>query len=402
MSNLTRRDLLMTAGAAALLTSIAAAEGAAEMDVITPFKIAIGNAQIADLRQRLSQTRFPDEVEDAGWDYGMSLPALRRFVEYWLDEFDWQAVEERLNAVPQFTTSVDGETIHFVHVRGTGAANTPLLLANGWPSNFVELLPLVPLLGESFDIVIPSLPGYGFSSRPRRRGMTLTATALLWARLMEALGYPRFLAHGADLGGGVVLGLVRHYPDRLIGAHYANVYSQYPRPEDPTPEEQEYFKRLDAWAFAEGAYAMQQATKPTTLAVGLNDSPAGLASWILEKYRTWGDTGGELENAFRLEDLATIVSVYWFTETIGSSVRMYKESWADQELTSPMPRHNVPQGVLAPGGGEVAAPRAWGERHLQNLLHWTDAERGGHFPALETPDLLAGDIRAFHAAIAQR
>lgn len=374
---------------------------------MTPFTIAIADGDIADLRSRLRLARFPDEVADAGWDYGMSVPFLRRFVAYWAEEFDWRAAEARLNRYPQFTTEVDGETVHFVHARGRGSNPVPLLLANGWPSNFVELLPLVERLtaetdGVSFDVIIPSLPGYGFSGRPKQKGMNLTRTGLLWAKLMEQLGYPRFLSSGSDLGGGAVLALVRHTPERLLGAHYCNVFSGYPRPEQLTPEEVEYFKKVDYAGFVEGAYALVHGTKPTSLAVGLNDSPAGLASWILEKFHRWGDTGGDIESVFPFETLATLLSVYWFTETIGSSVRLYKEAFADPEITSPLPKHDVPQGVLVPAESDLPAPRAWGERNLQNLIHWNEARRGGHFPALEVPDVLAGDIRAFHREIVER
>jgi len=374
---------------------------------MTPFTIAITDTAIADLKARLQRARFPDEVEDAGWDYGTSIPFLRSFVANWADAFDWRAAEARLNRFPQLTTEIDGETVHFVHARGAGSNSVPVLLANGWPSNFVELLPLVERLtaerdGTSFDVIIPSLPGYGFSGRPKHKGMNLTRIADLWAALMQQLGYPRFLASGSDMGGGVVLGLVRRHPGRLLGAHYCNVYSQYPRPEQPTPEEIEYFHKVDYSSFAEGAYAMQQGTKPTTLAVGLNDSPAGLASWVLEKFHSWGDTGGNIKSVFPFETLATLLSVYWFTETIGSSMRLYKEAFADQEFAAPMPKHDVPQGVLVPSDSDLPAPRAWGERNLQNLIHWNEAGQGGHFPALEVPDVLAGDIRAFHREVARR
>lgn len=367
---------------------------------ITPFRIEIPQANIDDLRNRLAQTRFPDEVEDAGWDYGTSIPFLRRLVAHWSERFDWRAAEARLNGFAQFTTEIDGETVHFVHVRGAGSNPTPVLLANGWPSNFVELLPLVPLLtadrdGQSFDVVIPSLPGYGFSGRPKQRGMNLTKAAHLWAKLMTELGYQKFLVSGSDLGSGAELSLVRNHPDRLLGAHWINVYSQYPRPDEPTPEEQEYFQKVDYTGFAEGGYAMVQGTKPTSLAVGLNDSPAGLAAWIVEKFHRWGDTGGDVESVFSLDTLCTLLSVYWFTQTIGSSVRLYKEGLADQELMSPMPQHGVKQGVLVPAECDLPAPRAWGERHLQNLVRWNDARKGGHFPALEVPDILAEDIRGF-------
>lgn len=364
-----------------------------------PFKIDIAQPEIDDLKARLAQTRFPDEVEGAGWEYGTSIPFLRKLVDHWSERFDWRAAEARLNGFSQFTTEIDGETVHFVHVRGVGSNPTPVLLANGWPSNFVELLPLVPLLtseadGQSFDVVIPSLPGYGFSSKPKQKGMNLTKAAHLWAKLMTELGYQKFLVSGSDLGSGAELSLVRNHPDRLLGAHWINVYSQYPRPDEPTPEEQAYFQKVDYTGFAEGGYAMVQGTKPTSLAVGLNDSPAGLAAWIVEKFHRWGDTGGDVESVFPLDTLCTLLSVYWFTRTIGSSVRLYKEGLADGELMAPMPRHDVKQGVLVPADCDLPAPRAWGERHLQNLVHWNEAKQGGHFPALEVPEVLADDIRA--------
>ena len=372
---------------------------------MAPFTIAVSDSDLADLETRLGETRFPDSVEGAGWDYGTEDTVLRKFVAHWRDKFDWRAAEARLNGIPQFIEEIDGEAVHFVHAKGQGGRRVPLLLANGWPSNFVELLPLVPLLtaeenGVSYDVIIPSLQGYGFSGHPKQKGMNLTRMAHLWAALMARLGYDRFLAHGSDVGGGAVLALVRHYPDRLIGAHYANVYSGYPRPEAPSPEEADYFRRTDFIGFAEGAYAMVQGTKPQSLAVGLNDSPAGLAAWILEKFQRWSLLeNGDLESVYRLDDLCTLLSVYWFTQTIGSSVRLYKEAFADQGLLAPMDRHAVPQGVLVPAEVDNPAPRAWGDRNLQNLVHWNKVEVG-HFPALEKPAALAQDIRAFYDGIA--
>lgn len=367
-----------------------------------PFKIAIAEEQLVDLRRRLKATRFPDTLEDIGWEYGTDIGFLRRFVAHWADNFDWRAAEQRLNDYPHFLAEIDGETVHFLHIKGEGQQRDPLLLTNGWPSNFVELLPLVPLLtqaenGISFDLVIPSLQGFGFSSRPRQRGMNLTRMAHLWAKLMSDLGYERFVFSGTDMGAGVGLGLVRNHPDRIHGAHYVNVYSQYPRPADPTLEEEAYFQQIDYWGLAEGGYAMLQGTKPQSLAPALNDSPAGLAAWALEKFHGWSALAeGGIEATYQLDDLCTLLSVYWFTETIGSSIRLYKEAFADEEFNMPMPKHGVPQGVMVPGPADSPAPRAWGERHLQNLVHWSEIRQGGHFPALEVPELLAADIRAFH------
>ncbi|MBH5319567.1 epoxide hydrolase [Paenibacillus sp. GSMTC-2017] len=368
---------------------------------IQPFNIDIPQVDLNYLKERLIRTRWTDEIVDAGWDYGTNLTFLRKLVNYWAHEFDWRAEEARLNSFPQYTTTIEGELIHFVHVRGEGSNPIPLLLANGWPSNFVELLPLIPLLtreldGISFDIVIPSLPGFGFSGKPSERGMNMSRTADLWAHLMTKLGYETFMISGSDMGAGVELGLVRNYADRIIGAHWINVYSGFERPQEPTEEEKAYFAKVDYLNFTEGAYAMLQGTKPTSLAVGLNDSPAGLAAWIVEKYHFWGDTQGNVESIFPLDTLCSILTIYWVTETIGSSVRLYKEAFADNELLSPVPKHHVPQGVLLPGPADVPAPRAWGDLHIQNIIRWTELDKGGHFPALEYPEVTATDIRGFY------
>lgn len=372
---------------------------------MAPFTIDISVEQLDDLKSRLRRTRFPDEVEGAKWDYGTNLEFLRKLVHHWRDEYDWKREQDRLNSFPQFMTEIDGEQVHFVHARGRGKNSIPILLANGWPSNFVELLPVVERLGRteggSFSVVVPSLPGYGFSGKPRQRGMNLTRMAHLWAKLMHELGYARFLISSSDMGSGIAVGLLRHCPDRLLGAHWCNVWSGFARPEDPTPEEREYFQRVDGWTFSEGGYFMEQGTKPTTLAVGLNDLPAGLASWIVEKFHSWGDTGGNIESRFSLDTLCTILSVYWFTETIGSSMRLYKEAMQDFEFRNPLPKHNVKQAVFVPAAGDPPPPRAWADRHVQNLVRWTEIGRGGHFPALEIPDEFTADIQGFALELEQ-
>ncbi|MCY0997370.1 epoxide hydrolase [Myxococcus sp. MISCRS1] len=370
-----------------------------------PFTLSISDAELDDLRARLKATRFPATVEGVGWDDGTDAELLRRFVTHWAERFDWRAAEQRLNAVPQFIEEVDGERVHFVHAPGQGGTRVPIVLANGWPSNLVEFLPLIPLLtaernGVSFDVIIPSLQGFGFSGRPTKRGMNMSRMGHLWAELMTRVGYEKFLVACSDLGSGVCFSLVRNHPGRLLGAHYLNVFSGYPRPQAPTPEEVDYFRRVDLWTATQSAYVMIHGTKPQTLAVGLNDSPAGLASWILEKFHGCSHLrDGRLESVYSLDDLCTLLSVYWFTQTIGSSVRLYKEAFADQELLAPMPRHDVKQGVLVPADVDNPAPRAWGERHLQNLVHWTEARLAGHFPALEAPEHYAADLRAFHGTI---
>ena len=370
----------------------------------TPFTIAIPDADLADLKSRLAATRLPQSLDGVGWDYGVDSSVLARFLEYWGKEFAWRAAEARLNAFPQFIDAIDGEAVHYLHIKGRGTTNVPLLLTNGWPSNFVELLPLVPLLtepvdGRAFDLVLPSLPGYGFSGPPKKPGMNHARIAPLWTKLMTQLGYDKFLISGSDMGAGVEMALVRDFPQRVIGAHYVGVYYGFPKPEDPSPEEAAWLDRMQQWSMSEGAYAMEQGTKPATLAVGLTDSPAGLAAWILEKFKAWSDNGGDLEEAFDFETLATLISVYWFTGSIGASMRLYKEAFADPTLAQKPPKHDVPHGILAMLA-EDPAPRAWGERNLWNIVRWTEQHQGGHFPALEVPEAMAHDIRAFHAQIA--
>lgn len=368
-----------------------------------PFTIAVPDTDLADLKARLLATRFAPTLDEAGWDYGVEDDFLRRFIDFWANQYDWRASEAALNGFAQFIETIEGEAVHFVHVRGQGQTNIPLLLTNGWPSNFVELLPLIPLLttprnGIAFDIVIPSMPGYGFSGQPRQRGMNMTRIAPLWAELMTRLGYDRFMVSGSDLGSGVEMALVRNFPQRLIGAHYINVFSGYPRTDDASPAEKAYFGATDLRAHLEGAYVMVQGTKPATLAVGLNDSPAGLAAWILEKYHFAAGHDGVLEDTIPFQTLATIISVYWFTQTIGSSMRLYKEAFADPELLQTS-AHDVPHGVLVPPR-DNPAPRAWGDRHVRNIVRWTELDAGGHFPALEGPEAMADDIHAFYNQIA--
>jgi pimeloyl-ACP methyl ester carboxylesterase len=378
------------------------------MPEFAPHKLAIAfsDADLEDLRVRLAGTRFVDAVEGAGWDYGMDLEFLKTLVAHWGGPFDWRREEARLNGFDHFTVEIDGETVHYVHARGQGGKRVPILLANGWPSNFVELLPLVPLLtqeqhGVSFDVVIASLPGYGFSGRPKQRGMNLSAVAPRWVKLMTGLGYEKFLVSSSDLGAGVALALVRDFPQHILGGHWANVYSEYPRPEAPSEAELDYFAKVDQWRFTEAAYAMEHGTKPATLAAGLNDSPAGLAAWIVEKFHGWSDLrGGDLESVYGLDTLCSILTVYWMTQTISSSVRLYYEAFRDQAMQQPTPLHSVKQAVIVPPGDSIPAPREWGERNLQNLVRWTEPAKGGHFPALEIPRELAADIRGFWHDIA--
>jgi pimeloyl-ACP methyl ester carboxylesterase len=296
---------------------------------------------------------------------------------------------------------IEGETLHFLHARGRGKTPVPLLMANGWPSNFYELLPLIPRLieekdGICFDVIIASLPGYGFSEPPRAPGVNLSRIGERFALLMTNLGYDRFMVHGSDLGAGAVQMTALLHPDRVMAMHHCNVYWNLPKPPDASQEEKDYFQRGQAWAMQEGAYGMIQATKPQTLAFGLADSPAGMAAWIVEKFRTWSDCDGDVEKSYSLDTLCTLLTIYWVTGTIGSSMRLYAEVARDPDMKRMAEKTRAPVAVAMFPKDLVPAPRAFGERWL-NLKRWTEMPRGGHFAALEQPDLLADDIRAFAA-----
>lgn len=376
------------------------------MDV-QPFKIHVPQATLDDLQACLKRTRWPDEIPHSGWDYGSNLAYMKELINYWRTQFDWRTQEEAINAFAHFRASVDGLSIHFIHERGKGPNPLPLIVTHGWPRSFFQMLKIIPLLTDpeshggdpedSFDVVVPSLPGYGFSDRPTQRGMTTSRIADLWVRLMtEGLGYSRFGAQGGDLGAGVTNRLGLAYPDQLIGIHVTNLTEPYlgPGARELSEAERAMLAESERWDNSEGAYAKLQATKPQTLSYGLNDSPAGLVAWIVEKFRAWSDCSGEVERRFTKDELLTNVTIYWVTETINSSIRLYYEN-----RHNPMPlkqgeRIEVPSAVaLFPK--EIRHPcREWAERTC-NVQRWTQMPRGGHFAAQEEPDLLVEDIRAF-------
>jgi pimeloyl-ACP methyl ester carboxylesterase len=378
--------------------------------LVQPFFIQIPESTLDDLRERLRRTRWPDEVLDSGWDYGTNLGYLMELVAYWRDEFDWREQERRLNELSHFRTDIDGSGIHFIHARGNGPAPFPLVLTHGWPSSFFELTKLVPLLtdpaahggdpADAFDIVVPSMPGFGFSSRPTEPFVS-ARVADLWAQLMQRLGYERFGAHGGDIGGGVTARLGQFHPEAVAGIHVTNVYGSIGQHDPPpTDAERRHLDQQARWERDEGAYGDLQGTRPQTLAYGLNDSPAGLAAWIVEKYRAWSDNDGSVERVFSKDELLTNITIYWVTETIGSSFRPYWDS-----RNNPNPRPWVP--ITVPCGIAIFPrdlehpPREFAERSY-NVHRWTEMPRGGHFAALEEPQLLAEDIRAFFRDLRSR
>ena len=375
---------------------------------IEPFRIDIADEVLADLRQRLRRTRWPGELEAAGWELGTPQGYLRELCNYWAGDFDWRAQERRLNGYPHFKAEIDGLNIHFIHVRGKGPNPRPMVLTHGWPSTFVELEKLIAPLSDpaavgadpaaSFDLVIPSMPGYGFSDRPRRRGMDTAAIAAIWRRLMtDVLGYERFLAHGGDWGAGVSTALGRDHADVVEGIHLHFVAAGGDAPEVDestlTEAERAYLSARARWQWAEGSYGHQQGTKPQSLGYGLNDSPAGLAGWIVEKWRAWSDCGGNVEARFSKDELLTHLTIYWATQTISSSLRLYFERNQAPQLL-PVNSPVVAPTAYARFPGEVLdPPREWIAR-FYNLQRFSDMPRGGHFAAAEEPGLTADDIRA--------
>lgn len=373
---------------------------------LEPYVVDVAQAGLDDLRERLARTRWPDEVAGAGWDYGASLAYMRELVEYWRTGFDWRAAERAMNAVPHFRARVDGLGIHLIHQRGRGPAPMPLLITHGWPSSFVEMLALIPLLADpgahggdpadAFDVIVPSVPGFGFSDRPGR-GMTRSRVAGLWAALMEGLGYPRYAAHGNDIGAVISGWLAADHPDRLIALH--TLMPNFPpavigadaRP--PTAAERAFARLQERWEREEGGYSRIQESRPQTLAYGLHDSPAGLAAWLVEKWLAWTGEAGEVARRFSRDLLLANVTLYWLTGTANSANRSYFERARETRRISS--RITVPTGVALTTEPIQRPPRELAERSYADIRRWVDLPRGGHFVAAEAPEVLALELRAF-------
>jgi pimeloyl-ACP methyl ester carboxylesterase len=382
---------------------------------VAPFSIQIEEEILSDLRERILRTRWPDQAPGAAWDQGTDLNYLKQLLAYWADGFDWRAQERELNAVNHFRAELDGVHIHFVHERARHGQGIPLILTHGWPSTFIELLPLVPFLtdpkrhgidGQAFDVVIPSLPGYGFSDRPAQVRVNYRHVAGLWHRLMSGLGYERYGAQGGDFGAGITTFMALKDPEPMIGVHLSNLeITPYTGPEARplSAAERTYLERSQAFWQEESGYKAIQSTKPQTLAYGLSDSPAGLAAWILEKWRSWADSRGDLDGRFSRDFLLTTVTLYWVTQTIASSMRDYYDNDNKRFRVTIGPEQfiNVPTGIAVFANNfvdEGTPPREWAER-LYNVRRWTPMPRGGHFAPVEEPELLARDIIAFFGGL---
>ena len=376
---------------------------------VQPYKIEIPDSVLDDLKSRLERTRWPDELPGTGWDYGSNLDYVKELVEYWRTKFDWHAQEKLINSFSHFKSEVDGLNIHFIHEKGKGPNPMPLVITHGWPGTFFEMYKVIPMLSDpashggdpadAFDVVAPSMPGYGFSDATDKRGLSVLSIGDLWAKLMsENLGYQRFAAQGGDWGARVTAKLGLSHGDKVIGIHTTSTSSPTPYQGPGTRELSEAEKAMLAqrvqWLADEGGYSHIQATKPQTLSYGLNDSPAGLAAWIVEKYRTWSDCGGDVESRFTKDELLTTVTIYWVTQSINSSTRLYYESFFQAWDLAKDEKIQVPVAIASFPRENSVPLREWAERSF-NIQQWTDMPSGGHFAALEEPDRLVEDIRKF-------
>ena len=378
---------------------------------MAPFTIRVPDEVLSDLRARIRNTRWPNQAPGAAWAQGTDLEYLKRLLSYWANGFDWRAQERQLNTFKHFRAELGAIHVHFVHERARDGNGIPLILTHGWPSSFLEYLALVPLLTDpkangidapAFDLVIPSLPGYGFSERPAQANYRTVAR--LWHTLMDGLGYERYGAGGGDFGAGVATYMAIENPAPMIGIHLTTPELWPPTGEGTrslTEAESAYVTQVRQWDEVERGYSAIQSTRPQTLGYALNDSPAGLAAWILEKWRAWSDSDGDLEARFSREFLLTMLTLYWVTETITPSMRDYFDNrWHRAEI-QPGARVQAPVGFASFDNNYVSEgspPREWVER-LYDVRRWTSMPSGGHFAAAEEPELLARDIAAFFAEI---
>jgi pimeloyl-ACP methyl ester carboxylesterase len=379
------------------------------------YRINIKRSILDDLKTRITNTRWIDEIENSKWEYGTNKSYLKELCDYWQNTFDWEKQEQYLNSFSHFKTIVDGFGLHYIYQKGEGKNSIPLLLTHGYPDSFVRFLKIIPLLtktdenGLSFDVIIPSIPGYGFSDIPAETGMNTKRIASLFTKLMtEELGYDQFVAHGGDFGSGITEQMALYHDERLLGIHLTDVPFQHAlKPlDDASGAEKKYLEATTKWQQTEGAYAMVQSTKPQTLAYGLNDSPVGLAAWIIEKFKSWSDCDGDIETCFTKDELLTNITIYWATQTINSAFHLYNETMKTMmnAMYNPLAKLNP----LDKTGSKTEVPTAFAifpkdislppkdfAVRFFNVQCWTEMPEGGHFAAMEQPELLAGDIRKF-------
>lgn len=374
------------------------------------FAIEISEPLLDDLRQRLKLTRFPDEETVGNWDQGIPLSYVRELVDYWRNDYDWHQCEQLLNSWPNFKTQLDGIDIHFIHQRSQHTQATPILLTHGWPGSVLEFRHLISRLtdpvahggtpDDAFHVVIPALPGYGFSGKPRAPGVGVEKIASMWAKLMQRLNYSHYVAHGGDWGGLVTQAMAVQQPQGLLAIHTTLPVVAPPASPANTPREHEALSRFADYQANDSGYALQQSTRPQTLGYGLADSPVGQLAWIVEKYGQWTDCEQRgirhPENAVTRQELIDTVMLYWLTNSAASAARLYWESFRAPDF-SPI---SLPSGISEFAVEIMRPPQHWCEQRFSKLVYFNDnITEGGHFAALEVPDALTNELRAWKRAL---
>lgn len=368
---------------------------------VEPFRVDVDDAVLDDLHRRLELTRFPEPIPGTGWEYGTPIGEIRDLVRYWRDEYDWRVEEAQLNAFDQFVTEIDGQQIHFVHARAARADALPLLLVHGWPGSIVEFLDVIPrLTADGFHVVVPSLPGYGFSEAPREPGWDVARVARAFVTLMARLGYARYGAQGGDWGAQITTRMATLDAEHCVGLHLNMPIAGPPPGAAPlTDDEQADLAVMERFQRDHAAYAAVQGTHPQTLGIALDDSPAGLLAWIAQRFRDWSDCDGVLANSYSRDRLLTNVMLYWVTRSSTSSARLYWETMHSGVLREPLSHVDVPTGIARYPKEEILRfPRSWVEQRY-HVTHWVDMPRGGHFAAMEEPALFADDVCDFFSSV---
>ena len=376
---------------------------------VTPFKVHVPQAALNDLKKKLASARWPDKEPVADWSQGVPLVKAQALVEYWRTHYDWRLVESTLNGLPQFRTQIDGLGIHFIHVRSKHENALPIILTHGWPGSIIEFLQVIgPLVDptahggkadEAFHVVVPSLPGFGLSDKPTEPGWRLPRIAKAWAVLMARLGYSRYVAQGGDWGAGVSSWMAKQQPSGLVAIHLNLPILFPPPPPSPggyTAEEQAVLAQGGKYASDGSGYASIQATRPQTLGYGLADSPVGQAMWIYEKFQAWSDNKGDPAEAISVDHMLDDITLYWLTDTAASSARLYYESFAKDFARMPL---DLPVAVSIFKGDFFTPPKVWGDQTYSKLFYWNEVPKGGHFAALEQPELFVAELRKSFAQV---
>ncbi len=379
------------------------------MSAIRPFRCEITDEQIADLNRRLDQTRWPDQLDGAGWNYGTERTFLQELCNHWRHRCDWRACEARFNAFPQFMTEIEGEQVHFYHVRSPEPHAAPLIITHGYPGSVAEFLDIIGPLSDpvryggeacdAFHVIAPSIPGYGFSGPTRHKGFNIEAAGSINLKLMEMLGYDRFIAQGGDWGSAISNNMAASAPEQVMALHLNFIIGIPPDMTDPLAGLTEKERADQAWKAEydrhEAGYQAIQGTKPQSLAYGLTDSPAGLAGWVVEKFKTWSDCDDNVTQSFSMDRLLDNIMLYWLTGTINSAMRLYYEGMGPNAKPGALTKVTVPTGYAHFPAEIRPTPRLWAEQIYTNIVRWTEMPAGGHFAAFEQPQAFVEELRAF-------